>query len=57
MEAVAGGEGGLEGLMIEVPHEWGRVEEVDGGYAEGHTYKSNDPRIQDVPLDRQHERL
>ncbi len=36
VEVVAGGEGGLEGRVVEVPHERGGVQEVDGGYAEGH---------------------
>jgi hypothetical protein len=27
----------LRGWMLEVPHEWGGVEEGDGGYAELHT--------------------
>ena len=35
MEVVAGGELGVVGWVVEVPHEGGGVEEVDGGNAEG----------------------
>src|SRR5436309_1696324 len=35
VELVALGEGVGEGRVLEVPHEGGGVEEVDGGYADG----------------------
>ena len=35
MEAVALGQFGRERWVFKVPHERGRVEEVDGGYADG----------------------
>lgn len=35
VEGVAGGEIVREGRVLEVPHEGSRVEEVDGGYADG----------------------
>jgi len=35
VDGVAGGEGGGKGWVLEVPHERGGVEEVDGGDAEG----------------------
>jgi hypothetical protein len=35
VDVVALGERGVEGRMLEVPHERGGVEEIDGGYAYG----------------------
>ena len=34
LEVIAGGEGGFLGLVLEVPHERGWVQEADCGYAE-----------------------
>jgi len=38
VELVACGQLCVEGRVVEVPHQRGGIEEVDGGYAERHTF-------------------
>jgi len=45
VEAVALGQLGVEGRVVEVPHERGGVEEVDGGYAERHRFSLRGPDL------------